>query len=240
MKLVLTYPSGNHITIGSCKSRTSYTPHKSSTASNANHISINKYDYSIQIPFSSVPKMEILAPILISPLLGSPGFSPHLRDLFNISRQACQQGYPSQRVYELIVEISPKFSFFLLWYQWSDQVTYLHMSRQLSCRDMCKIVTWMCQYYSVKATWIFTSFGIWGHKLFVKSVPGFGCLREVLVLCACQSVSFMRWWGRDRNEELSQWRRNNMAAVLQTTFSTAFFWLTMAVFWLKFHWNLFP
>ena len=159
MKPVLSYPSGNHITIGSCESSTSYTAHKSSTASNANHISINKYDYSIQIPFSPLPKMEILAPILISPLLGSPGLSPHLRDLFNISRQACQQGYPTQKVYEFIIEISHKFSFFLLWQQWSDQVTYLHMSWQLSCHDMCKTVTWSGHYHSSQSNMNFYKFG---------------------------------------------------------------------------------
>ena len=31
-----------------------------------------------------------------------------------------------------------------------------------------------------------------------------------------------------------------MAAILQMTFSSSFSWITIAVFWLEFHWNLFP
>ena len=33
---------------------------------------------------------------------------------------------------------------------------------------------------------------------------------------------------------------NNMAAILQMLFSNAFLWMKFIVFWLKFHWNLFP
>ena len=51
-------------------------------------------------------------------------------------------GLTSQRVYELIIQISYKF-LLLLWEKYQpDHVTILHMSRQLSCRAMCKFVTW--------------------------------------------------------------------------------------------------
>ena len=35
---------------------------------------------------------------------------------------------------------------------WSDQVTILHMSWQLSCHDMCKFVTWLSHKIKVKTT----------------------------------------------------------------------------------------
>ena len=44
--------------------------------------------------------------------------------------------------YELIIHILSGQA--LIWHEkyWSGQVTNLHMPRQLSCRDMCKIVIW--------------------------------------------------------------------------------------------------
>ena len=33
---------------------------------------------------------------------------------------------------------------------------------------------------------------------------------------------------------------DKMAAILQTMFSDAFSWMKSFVFWLKFHWSLFP
>ena len=40
-------------------------------------------------------------------------------------------------------------------FPWSNQVTNLHMSRQLSCRDMCKIVIWLDHYCLSKKNEIF-------------------------------------------------------------------------------------
>ena len=48
-----------------------------------------------------------------------------------------------QTVCELIVEISQKWFYVLSWFLRSDQDTTLHTSRQLSCRDVCKIMTWL-------------------------------------------------------------------------------------------------
>ena len=45
---------------------------------------------------------------------------------------------------ELIVQVFKKIVLFLL-KKWSDQVPILHMPWQLSCHDMCKIVTWFDQ-----------------------------------------------------------------------------------------------
>ena len=40
-------------------------------------------------------------------------------------------------------------------------------------------------------------------------------------------------------ENLMQWNLNNMAAIVQKTFATAFCWRKIVVFWHKFHWCLF-
>ena len=39
---------------------------------------------------------------------------------------------------------------------------------------------------------------------------------------------------------LAHWGRDKMAAIFQTTFANAFFWMKMHEFRLRFHWNLFP
>ena len=38
---------------------------------------------------------------------------------------------------------------------------------------------------------------------------------------------------------LTHWSRDKMAAISQTTFSSAFSWMKMFDFWRKFHWTLF-
>ena len=53
----------------------------------------------------------------------------------------------SQRIYELIIEVLWTLSLLSLWFWVFDQVINLHMSRQLSCRDMCKIVIWSDHYF---------------------------------------------------------------------------------------------
>ena len=55
---------------------------------------------------------------------------------------------------------------------WSvGQITILHKSWQLSCHDMCEIVTWSDYYYSSESNMKFMKFGIWAHTLFVKWLP---------------------------------------------------------------------
>ena len=39
---------------------------------------------------------------------------------------------------------------------------------------------------------------------------------------------------------LTCWGQNKIATVLQTTFSKSFSWIKIVLFWLKFHWTLFP
>ena len=39
---------------------------------------------------------------------------------------------------------------------------------------------------------------------------------------------------------LTHWGQDKMAAIFQTMFSNAFSWMRILVFWLKFHWSLFP
>ena len=43
------------------------------------------------------------------------------------------------------------------------------------------------------------------------------------------------WWP----DYLTHWGRDKMAAISQTTCSSAFSWMKMFEFWLKFHWSLF-
>ena len=49
----------------------------------------------------------------------------------------------SQIVYELTMQILLNYVMLLYEQWWWDQVTILHMARQLSCRDMCITVTWL-------------------------------------------------------------------------------------------------
>ena len=53
---------------------------------------------------------------------------------------------------------------------WSNQVTILHMPRQLSCRGMCKIVAWLDNYLPRKSTTlrIFARFLSWAHDCLVR------------------------------------------------------------------------
>ena len=42
------------------------------------------------------------------------------------------------------------------------------------------------------------------------------------------------------DSNLTQWGRDKMADIFQTTISNAFSWMKMYEFWLRFHWTLFP
>ena len=44
---------------------------------------------------------------------------------------------------------------------------------------------------------------------------------------------------KNQSKSLKHWGRDKMDAISQTTFSSAFSWMKMFEFWLKFHWNLF-
>ena len=68
----------------------------------------------------------------------------------------------SQRAYELMIEISWKFSLSQFRFSWADQVIILHMPQQLSCCGMCKIVTWLDHYiFYIRATYF--------HKIWIVS-----------------------------------------------------------------------
>ena len=56
----------------------------------------------------------------------------------------------SQTLYKLIIKILWKHILLSRSFWQSNQVIILHMSRQFSCRDMCKIMTWSDVYFSHK------------------------------------------------------------------------------------------
>ena len=57
-----------------------------------------------------------------------------------------------------------------------------------------------------------------------------------------QGVEFLwcGWRGRRIKLPLTHWGREKMAAISQKIFSNAFSWVKSFVFWLEFHWSLFP
>ena len=91
----------------------------------------------------------------------------------------------SLKIYEVIIEVLWKFSF-LINYEISqaNQVTALQMSPQLSCGDMCKIVTWSDHYFSR----IYTRFRLWAHILFIKQTTEILDLHGWFVRTPCRSM----------------------------------------------------
>ena len=79
------------------------------------------------------------------------------------------QGSISQRNKELISQISKNscclFNFKIYW---SDHVTNLHMSWQLCCHDMRKIVTWLDDQNHNYSKQNLKKSQLWNHKSFVK------------------------------------------------------------------------
>ena len=64
----------------------------------------------------------------------------------NISLDISRQMYLgpiAQSVHKLIIQILLKYALVLRGKNLSDHFTILYMRRQLSCRGMCKIVTWL-------------------------------------------------------------------------------------------------
>ena len=71
-------------------------------------------------------------------------------------------------------------------------VTNLHMSRQLSCRDMCRIVTWSILYVSSKRNMKFLD-----HELIkpCEMVPSRHCNNEIWIrnLVLCKNALYNNW-----------------------------------------------
>ena len=66
------------------------------------------------------------------------------------------------------IEISWTISELWFWLWWCDLVIIFHMSGQLSCRDMCKIVNWSDHIFYARARRIFLRFRLRTHKYFIK------------------------------------------------------------------------
>ena len=75
-----------------------------------------------------------------------------------------------QRFYKLLTQILKQNLLILLDKWWCDHVIILHMSRKLSCRDMCKFVTWCNHYIYNYRSLIYTRFHWKAHKPCVKLV----------------------------------------------------------------------
>ena len=97
-----------------------------------------------------------------------------------------------QRLYELITQISWRIILLLFEKWWSDQITILHMSRQLSCRDMCKFVTWSDYYNHTFSTRELFQFQLWAHKHFAKWVKRNSIKRDWLCFFEGCSKKYIR------------------------------------------------
>ena len=72
-----------------------------------------------------------------------------------------------------------------------------------------------------------------------------------MIICSSQKTFFLEVASMSHNSQrnaghrhlwttqLTQWRRDKMAAIFQMTLSKWFSYMKIIVFWLKFHWNLF-
>ena len=70
-------------------------------------------------------------------------------------------------------------------------------------------------------------------------------LVQVLALCSTDAKPLpkpmmIQYTDDYCHRELTHWGRDKMAAPFQTTFSSAFSWMKMYKFGVRFHWNLFP
>ena len=81
------------------------------------------------------------------------------------------QGSISQLTWELITEILQKFSLLWLSLVWSNQITNVHMSQQLSCCDMCKFVIWLDHYFNNKSSRIFCKICLKGSWTLCEMKP---------------------------------------------------------------------
>ena len=73
------------------------------------------------------------------------------------------------------IEILWHLLLFQFWFWWSNQVTNLHMSQQLSCCDMCRIV--ICTFYHISC----------------KRIPLQKDLEYELINCLLNVIQFCPW-----------------------------------------------
>ena len=113
-----------------------------------------------------------------------------------------------------------------------------HLSRQLSCRDKCKIATWSDDYLLSKSNLQFYEVGLWASKFFVWWVPGhivcLGLIRVSANERRCYICIVCLEWSRPHISFWTKW-----PPIWQTTFSNAFLSMKTFVFRFKFHWSFF-
>ena len=97
----------------------------------------------------------------------------------------------------------------------------------LCCHGLCKLLKWYDTYNGVTLKQIFNWILITMEKLFVKWTLG------------CVGV-WQAWCWPTLRIILTHWGQERMAAISQTTFSSAFSWMKIYEFRLKFHWSLCP
>ena len=72
---------------------------------------------------------------------------------------------------------------------------------------------------------------MWGHCYVCRTRNLMKLSNETLLHCIMVAII--------RLTALTHWGRDKMAAIFKTTFSSAFSWMKIIVFWLQFHWNMF-
>ena len=94
---------------------------------------------------------------------------------------------------------------------------------------------------SVKRPW--RSYGMFQH---VNGNHQIACINELNILhcfltlwVGWASAQNTKWKLRSGEQLLTHWGRDKMDAISQTTFLSAFSWIKMFEFRLKFHWSLF-
>ena len=115
----------------------------------------------------------------------------------------------------------------LLWMKWKG---WLILFCRLCCRYVGNKHFWgqnifgeLGQYHGCRCPGDLRRHVISCHGIHVQ------CLQNYVSTLAFTDVSYLTHWGRDK-----------MDAISQTTFSSAFLWMKMFEFRLKFHWSLFP
>ena len=129
--------------------------------------------------------------------------------------------------YDVIVMVKISSAVILMW--------IIQSGHNVACITHNKILTLLLFTFECKSnTYMFTWFGIWAHKPRMK-----GVLNNKIDM-------FITSWlpGEDTGisgmEGLTHLPLDKMAAISQTIFSKVFLWMENCVFWLKFHWSLFP
>ena len=82
--------------------------------------------------------------VILSSFFASSKSSQYQYSIFSPSAFTSQTHFTNSLwAYKLNTKSRKKHKLFWNEKQWSNQVTILHMPRQLSCRGMCKMVTWL-------------------------------------------------------------------------------------------------